>query len=492
MININNYYDTVIGLEVHIELSTKSKIFCSCKNSFAERENENTCPVCLGMPGALPVLNKAVLDSSIKLAAATSSKVSNYIKFDRKNYFYPDNPQGYQISQFYLPFAKEGFIDLDKYNKRIRIKEMHMEDDAGKLYHDKYSDRTRVDFNRSGIPLIEVVTEPDFRNSDEVLSFLEELRDIVRYLNISDAKIQEGSMRVDINLSVKEKESSEYGTRVELKNLGSFCEIKRAILSESMRQISLLENNEDIECETRRWDERNSLSHAIRKKESCFDYRYFREPNIPTIFISDEDIKRIRESINELRRDKIERYIREYSLDRAAAHTLTERLSIARLFESTIDICKNKYSDIWFGDNAEMIKYIINLLSNELSSIANKNNIDLENVIFSTEYLAKLIELIHNNRVNYMNAKLAFENMILYDKEPEAFIKDNNLYIIRDRDIIFKEIKAVLEENIDVVSDYRSGKKKVFGYILGLVMKRMKNLADPTIVNEIAKKILEE
>lgn len=309
-------YETVIGLEVHVELATKTKIFCGCSTAFGGAPNTHTCPVCTGMPGSLPVLNKQVVEYAIGVGLATGCTITRYCKFDRKNYFYPDNPQNYQISQLYLPICRDGHVEIETASgtKSVGIHEIHMEEDAGKLIHDEWEDISLVDYNRSGVPLIEIVSEPDMRSADEVIAYLEKLRLIIQYLGASDCKLQEGSMRADVNLSVREVGASAFGTRTEMKNLNSFKAIARAIEGERERQIELLEEGKSVTQETRRWDDNKEYSYAMRSKEDAQDYRYFPDPDLTPVFISDEWLERIREKQPEFRTEKMERYKREYQI----------------------------------------------------------------------------------------------------------------------------------------------------------------------------------
>ena len=309
-------YETVIGLEVHVELATKTKIFCSCPTAFGGAPNTHTCPVCTGMPGALPVLNRQVVEDALAVGLAANCGINQYCRFDRKNYFYPDNPQNYQISQLYLPICHDGYVEIETSNgpKKIRIHEIHMEEDAGKLIHDEWEDSSLVDFNRSGVPLLEIVSEPDMRSADEVIAYLEKLRRMIQYLGASDCKLQEGSMRADVNLSVRELGAEEFGTRTEMKNLNSFSAIARAIEGETERQIDLLEDGKKVVQETRRWDDDKEYSYPMRSKEDAQDYRYFPEPDLPPIIISDEWLEEIRKRQPEFRDENQARYKEEYGL----------------------------------------------------------------------------------------------------------------------------------------------------------------------------------
>ena len=327
-------YETVIGLEVHVELATKTKIFCGCSTEFGGAPNTHTCPVCTGMPGSLPVLNRQVVEFALKAGIAANCKINQTCRFDRKNYFYPDNPQNYQISQLYLPICRDGWVEIETSagKKKVGIHEMHMEEDAGKLIHDEWEDCSLVDYNRSGVPLIEIVSEPDMRSAEEVTAYLEKLRHMMQYLGVSDCKLQEGSMRADVNLSVREAGCETFGTRTEMKNLNSFKAITRAIEGERERQIELLEAGKNVVQETRRWDDNKESSYAMRSKEDAKDYRYFPDPDLPPVHISDEWIRRIREEQPEMREEKIPRYQKEYGLSEYDAEILTESSRLAKLF----------------------------------------------------------------------------------------------------------------------------------------------------------------
>ena len=333
-------YETVIGLEVHVELATRTKIFCGCSTAFGGSPNSHTCPVCTGMPGSLPVLNKKVLEYAVAVGLASNCRITEYCKFDRKNYFYPDNPQNYQISQLYLPICRDGWVEIDtpQGQKKIGIHEIHMEEDAGKLIHDEWEDRTLVDYNRSGVPLIEIVSEPDMRNADEVISYLDKLRLIIQYLGASDCKLQEGSMRADVNLSVREKGETAFGTRTEMKNLNSFRAIARAIEGEKNRQIDLLESGEKVVQETRRWDDAKETSYPMRSKEDAQDYRYFPDPDLTPVFISREFLEEIRARQPELRTEKMKRYREEYDIPEYDIEIITGSKHMADLFEATVSL----------------------------------------------------------------------------------------------------------------------------------------------------------
>ena len=357
---MSKVYETVIGLEVHVELASKTKIFCGCSTAFGGAPNSHTCPVCTGMPGSLPVLNKQVVEYAIAVGLATNCSITQYCKFDRKNYFYPDNPQNYQISQLYLPICRNGGVEIETAagKKTVGIHEIHMEEDAGKLVHDEWEDCSIVDYNRSGVPLIEIVSEPDMRSAEEVIAYLEKLRLIIQYLGASDCKLNEGSMRADVNLSVREMGAPEFGTRTEMKNLNSFKAIARAIEGERTRQIELIEEGKKVIQETRRWDDNKEYSYAMRSKEDAQDYRYFPEPDLVPIVINDEWIAEIKARQPELRTEKLERYKKEFGLPDYDAEIITGHKKFADLFEATTEICKKpkKVSNWIMGEIIRLLK----------------------------------------------------------------------------------------------------------------------------------------
>lgn len=472
-------YETVIGLEVHVELSTKSKIFCGCSTKFGGKPNSHTCPVCTGQPGALPVLNKGVVEKAIAVGLATNCSITQYCKFDRKNYFYPDNPQNYQISQLYLPICRNGYVEIETTTgkKKVRIHEIHMEEDAGKLIHDEWEDVSIVDFNRSGVPLIEIVSEPDMRSADEVIAYLETLRQTIQYLGASDCKLNEGSMRADVNLSVCEMGSKKFGTRTEMKNLNSFKAIARAIEGERMRQIELLEMGRKVVQETRRWDDNKESSHAMRSKEDAQDYRYFPEPDLIPIMISDEWINSIRQKLPELRPQKLIRYVKEYDIPEYDAKILTESKHIASLFEETTKICGNP-------------KKVSNWIMGETFRLCKDNDVEPDRVCFSPSNLAKLIDLIDVNVINSSVAKKVFEEIFTSDVDPEKYIEEHGLKSMNDESEIRRIIEKVISENPKAIDSYRAGKEKALGAIVGQTMRATKGIANPAIVNRILMEII--
>jgi aspartyl-tRNA(Asn)/glutamyl-tRNA(Gln) amidotransferase subunit B len=473
-------FETVIGLEVHVELATKTKIFCSCSTEFGGEPNSHTCPVCTGMPGSLPVLNKQVVEYAIAVGLATNCKITQNCKFDRKNYFYPDNPQNYQISQLYLPICRDGGIEIeteDGGKKTIGIHEIHMEEDAGKLVHDEWGENSLVDFNRSGVPLIEIVSEPDMRSADEVIAYLEKLRLIIQYLGASDCKLQEGSMRADVNLSVREAGASEFGTRTEMKNLNSFKAIRRAIEGERERQIDLIESGQKVVQETRRWDDTKEYSYAMRSKEDAQDYRYFPEPDLVPITISDEWLDEIRSRQPELRTEKLERYKKEFNIPEYDAGIITSNKKLADIFEETTAICNNP-------------KKVSNWLMVETMRLLKEHDMEPEQITFSPENLAKLIQLTEARAVNSSVAKEVFEKIFEENIDPEKYVEENGLKTVSDDGALRSTIEKVIAENPQSVEDYKSGKKKAIGFLVGQTMKAMQGKADPGMVNQILTELL--
>lgn len=474
-------YETVIGLEVHVELSTKTKIFCSCSTEFGGEPNSHTCPVCTGMPGSLPVLNKKVVEYAAAVGLATNCKITKNCKFDRKNYFYPDNPQNYQISQLYYPICRDGCIEIetkDGGKKTVGIHEIHMEEDAGKLVHDEWGENSLVDFNRSGVPLIEIVSEPDMRSADEVIAYLDKLRLIIQYLGASDCKLQEGSMRADVNLSVREVGTQEFGTRTEMKNLNSFKAIARAIEAEKERQIDIIESGGKVLQETRRWDDNKDYSYAMRSKEDAQDYRYFPEPDLVPILISDEWLEDIKATQPEFRDEKVERYKRDYKIPEYDAQIITGDKHLADLFEATTAICNNP-------------KKVSNWLMVETMRLMKENNIEPAELKFSPENLAKLVNLAEAKVINSQTAKEVFEKIFSEDIDPEKYVEDNGLKAVFDDGALREVIKKVIEANPQPVKDYHNGKKKAMGFLVGQIMKEMQGKADPALANKLLKELLQ-
>ncbi len=472
-------YETVIGLEVHVELATKTKIFCGCSTAFGGAPNTHTCPVCTGMPGSLPVLNKQVLEYAVAVGLATNCNITKYCKFDRKNYFYPDNPQNYQISQLYLPICRDGKVEIETPDgkKWIGIHEIHMEEDAGKLVHDEWEDCSLVDYNRSGVPLIEIVSEPDMRNAEEVIAYLEKLRMIVQYLGASDCKLQEGSMRADVNLSVREVGAEAFGTRTEMKNLNSFRAIARAIEGEKERQIKLIEAGKRVVQETRRWDDGKGESYAMRSKEDAQDYRYFPDPDLVPIVLDDAFLDAIRKRQPEFRQEKMARYQEMFDIPAYDIEIITETKKMADLFEETVAL-------------GAQPKKVSNWLMVETLRLLKENNMDAEDIRFSPVHLAGLIRLTDAKAINSTVAKEVFEEMFHHDIDPEKYVEEKGLKTVNDEGALRKTVEEVIANNPQSVEDYRKGKEKAIGFLVGQTMKAMKGKADPGMVNQLLKELL--
>ena len=472
-------YETVIGLEVHVELATKTKIFCGCSTAFGGAPNTHTCPVCTGMPGSLPVLNKQVLEYAVAVGLATNCDITRYCKFDRKNYFYPDNPQNYQISQLYLPICRNGKVEIEteKGKKYVGIHEIHMEEDAGKLVHGEWNDCSLVDYNRSGVPLIEIVSEPDMRSAEEVIAYLEKLRMTIQYLGASDCKLQEGSMRADVNLSIREAGAKEFGTRTEMKNLNSFKAIARAIEGERERQIDLLESGEKVIQETRRWDDNKGESYAMRSKEDAQDYRYFPDPDLVPIEVDEAFLDRIRERQPEFREEKMARYKEEFDIPEYDIDIITGSKRMADLFEATVAL-------------GAQPKKVSNWLMVETLRLLKENDMEPEDIRFSPEHLAALIAMADKKEINSSVAKEVFEEIFKSDVDPAKYVEEKGLKTVNDEGALRKTVEEVIANNPQSVQDYKSGKEKAIGFLVGQTMKAMKGKADPGMINKMLKELL--
>ncbi|MGN0569503.1 MAG: Asp-tRNA(Asn)/Glu-tRNA(Gln) amidotransferase subunit GatB [Candidatus Fimenecus sp.] len=473
-------WEIVMGLEVHTELSTKTKIFCNCSTQFGGEPNTHVCEICSGMPGTLPLLNKKVVEYAVRTGLATNCSITQYNKFDRKNYFYPDLPKAYQISQLYLPICRNGYIEVDTAEgekKKIRIHEIHMEEDAGKLIHDEWEDCTLVDYNRCGVPLLEIVSEPDFRSAEEVLQYLERLRAILQYIGASDCKMQEGSLRADINLSVRKKGEEKFGVRTEMKNMNSFKAIQRAIEYESQRQIELLEEGGIVTQETRRWDDNKGVSTAMRSKEDAQDYKYFPEPDLPPIEISDEYIENIKNNMPELPEEKKQRYMTELGLPEYDTNILTGSVYLVRLFERTVEVTGNP------KDSA-------NWIMGELMKLLNDSQTLPENMSFEFDSLGKIINLVNSGKINRGTGKKVLEKVFADNVEPEKYIEENNLGAMTDTGAIKSVIEQVIAENEKSVNEYKGGKTQAFQYLIGQSMRALRGKAPAQEVQKILKELL--
>ncbi len=466
-------WETVIGLETHVELATKTKIFCSCTTAFGGDPNTHCCPVCTGMPGTLPVLNKKVLEFAVKAGLALNCEITRYTKFDRKNYFYPDLPKAYQISQLYLPICRDGRVDIGG-GKTVRIHELHMEEDAGKLVHDPWIDQTRADYNRCGVPLIEIVTEPDFRTADEVIAYLEKLKETLTYLGVSDCKMQEGSLRCDVNLSVRPAGSGELGTRTEMKNLSSFKAIARAIDYEANRQIELIQEGKRVVQETRRWDENKDATYAMRSKENAQDYRYFPEPDIPPVELSQDYLDALRAAQPELAPAKRARWQADWGLPEYDCQMLTSDPTLARFFEDTVAL-------------GAPPKQAANWIMGQVLAALSARAMEPKAMPLTPPTLARLIALVEGGALNRNTAVKVFEAVFDADGDVDAYVRDHGLEQVNDDALVEQAVERVLCANPKSVEDYRSGKDKAFGFLVGQVMRELKGKADPRAVNRLLR-----
>ncbi|MCL2049288.1 MAG: Asp-tRNA(Asn)/Glu-tRNA(Gln) amidotransferase subunit GatB [Defluviitaleaceae bacterium] len=467
-------WETVIGLEVHAELATKTKIFCGCSTEFGGEPNSRVCPVCAGMPGTLPVLNRAVVEYAIRLGLALDCTITRHCKFDRKNYFYPDLPKAYQVSQLYLPICRDGRMDIGE--SVIGIHEIHMEEDAGKLIHDKGG--TLMDFNRCGVPLLEIVTKPDFRTGDEVIAYLEKLREILLFLGICDCKMQEGSLRADVNLSMR-RPGEAFGTRTEMKNLNSFKAVARAIEYERARQIEILENGGAVTQETRRWDDEIGESYGMRSKENAQDYRYFPEPDLLPIAISEDWLTQVRAKLPELAHQKRARYIRDFGLSEYDSAVLTRHKNISDLFEAVAQKS---------GNATEAAR----LISGEIMRLMGVAKTLPENLEIDPAKLAALIAALTDGKINREAYKETVEAVYLHNVEPEQFIAEKGLLMISDCEAIRQAVQEIIAANAAAVADYHAGKDKAFGFLMGQAMRKLGRAGNPEAVRTMLGEVLNE
>lgn len=468
-------YEVVIGLEVHAELSTKTKIFCSCPTEFGGEPNTHCCPICMAMPGALPVLNEKVLEYAVKAGLATNCTISQDSKNDRKNYFYPDLPKSYQISQFDKPLCKEGYVEIEKENgekKKIGLTRIHIEEDAGKLNHDEFGGGTLVDLNRAGVPLIEIVSEPDLRSSEEAEKYLRKIKSILEYIEVSDCKMQEGSFRADVNVSVRKKGETKLGTRTEMKNMNSFRAIVRGIEYEIDRQIEVLENGGKVEQETLRWDDVSGKTFSMRDKEDAQDYRYFPEPDLVAIRLSTEYIENIKKALPELPETRRIRYVEEYKLTQREADLLTVSKHLSDLFEATTKICNNP-------------KAVANWILSDISRILNEKEMEPEQIPFTQEQLAEVIQLIQKGTISSAIAKKVVEELFEEPKAPSKIIEEKGWIQISDEGAIRAVVLEILEKNPQSVADYKAGKDRAIGFLVGQAMKQTKGKANPQMLNKM-------
>jgi len=473
-------YEPIIGLEVHAQLKTRTKIFCACSTVFGAPPNTHTCPVCLGMPGVLPVLNKKVVEYTLRMALATHCELNRESRFARKNYFYPDLPKGYQISQYELPIAKNGFVEIDinGRKKQIGITRIHMEEDAGKLTHDPDRPLSMVDFNRTGVPLMEIVSEPDIRSPEEAGAYLRHLRAILRYLDISDGNMEEGSFRCDANVSIRPKGAEAFGTRTELKNLNSFKHVEKAISFEISRQKEILEDGGRVIQETRLWDPDKNISISMRGKEEAHDYRYFPDPDLLPLIIDDDWIDAIKQHIPELPEEKKQRFMEQYLLPAYDADFLTSSRELADYFEACVKVYSNP-------------KPVSNWIMGSLMGLLNARGTSIDRSPVSPGDLARLLRLIDDKIISTTIAKTVFDEMAQTGKSPEDIVEEKGLVQVTDGSAIQEAVSRVLQQCSKEVNDYKNGKVKLFGFFVGQVMKETKGKADPKKVNEILKNMLE-
>lgn len=466
-------YEIVCGLEVHVEMNTKTKIFCGCTTAFGGAPNTHTCPVCTGQPGALPVLNRAVVEGAMSTGLALGCEITRLTRFDRKNYFYPDLPKAYQISQLYAPICMGGGIAVTTdggEEKYIRLHEIHMEEDAGKLVHDPWTESTLCDYNRCGVPLMEIVTEPDFRSAHEVIDFLTKLRSTLQFLGVSDCKMQEGSIRADLNVSVRPAGSEKLGTRTEMKNMNSFKAIAKAIETEAARQIEVLEEGRAVKQETRRWDDNKDASFAMRSKENAQDYRYFPEPDLPPVYIDDAWLERVRAHQPELADAKRARYREEYGLSEHDIGILCQNARLCRLLEAAIA-------------QGASPKEAANWILSEVLRLCKERAVDPYDLELDAGKLALILQLLGAGKIDRAGARNTLEAVFADDADVEAYIKKEKLAIERDETAVAGAIAQVLAENADAVEKFRAGNEKVMGFLTGQCMKLLRGKADPKQVS---------
>ena len=478
-------YEPVIGLEVHAQILTESKIFCGCSTRFGEGPNRNTCPVCMGFPGVLPVLNRKVVEHTIRTGLATHCDIARRSRWARKNYFYPDLPKGYQISQYELPLCTGGHVDVnvDGASKRVRLTRIHMEEDAGKNIHDVCGDHSLVDLNRAGVPLMEIVSEPDMRSPDEAGDYLRTLRSILEYLEVCDGNMEEGSFRCDANVSLRPEGDEELGVKVEIKNLNSFKAVEKALEYEIRRQGQVLSEGDAVTQETRLWDPDAEVTRAMRSKESAHDYRYFPDPDLLPLEIDDEWVGEIRATLPELARERQGRFMEEYGLPAYDADILTQRRDVADYFETAVAAHGNA-------------KAMANWLMGDLFRVLKERKLDaalrIEHWPVAAADLARMVQLVDEGTISGKLAKTVFNDMLETGKGPDAIVKEKGLEQVSDTGALDAAVDEVLAACEGQVAEFRAGKEKVFGFLVGQVMKATRGKANPQMVNEILRSKLEE
>lgn len=479
ILDIYPEYEANIGMEVHTQLKTKSKIFCSCPNQFGAQPNKNICPVCAGYPGVLPILNRKVADFAIMLGLATKSQIARVSEFARKHYMYPDLPKNFQITQDGKPICTEGYIPIelpDATEKQVRLIRIHIEEDAGKSLHLE-NNESHVDLNRAGTPLLEIVSYPDMTNAYEAKTYLMSLRAIVQYLEISDANMEEGSFRADVNVSVRKKGSEELGTKVEVKNINSFRFISQAINYEIERQIRLIEEGQQVVQETRTWDEKNHKTNFMRTKEEAFDYRYFSEPDLPIIITDDEWIERLRKALPELPHQKYHRFQHDYDLTPYEAHILITHPNLANFFEATTQLCKKP-------------KQVSNWILRDLLAYLNEHKLELNECNIKPETLSELIIEVDKEIITNKTAQEVFLEMAHTGKYPSIIVQEKNLKQISSVDELKPIILEIIEKNPEQVEDYKQGNERVFAFFIGQAMKATKGKGNPKIIKKLLEKHL--
>ena len=467
-------YEVVIGLEVHAELSTKSKIFCSCSTEFGGDPNTHCCPICMAMPGTLPVLNEKVVEYAVKAGLATNCEIAKVSKSDRKNYFYPDLPKAYQISQFDMPLCQNGYVEIETENgpKKIRLLRIHIEEDAGKLNHDPYRGGSLVDLNRAGVPLIETVSMPDLSSSAEAEAYLRKLKSIFEYIEVSDCKMQEGSLRADVNVSIRKKGENKLGTRTEMKNMNSFKSIVRGIEYEINRQVEILDNGGVIEQETLRWDDALGKTFSMRDKEDAQDYRYFPDPDLALIKLSDEYVEEIRKNLPELPESRRKRYIEDFGLPEYDAKMITASKYLSNMFEKAVEVCNNP-------------KSVSNWIMSDIARILNEKEMEPSEIPFTASYLGNLIVLIDKGTISSAIAKKVLDELFVDPKEPQKIVEEKGWVQISDEGAIKEVVQKVLENNAQSVADFKAGKDKALGFLVGQAMKETRGKANPQMLNKM-------
>ena len=468
-------FETVIGLEVHAQLNTRSKIFCGCSTAFGAPPNTNTCQVCLGMPGVLPVLNKKVVEYAIKMALATHCKITSPNRFARKNYFYPDLPKGYQVSQFELPIAEHGWLEIETGGpkKRIGITRIHMEEDAGKLVHDDHEPKTYVDLNRTGVPLIEIVSEPDIRSPEDAAAYLKKLHAILRYLDICDGNMQEGSFRCDANISLRPAGQLELGTRTELKNMNSFRNVQRALEFEVRRQRDILLDGGAVVQETLLWDADKNITNSMRGKEEAHDYRYFPDPDLIPVVIDEKWIADIQEGLPELPNERKKRFVSEFDLPDYDAEVLTSAKELADYFERALAV---------FPQAKKLSNWMMTELMRELKG---EDGPDIRECPISPENLGALLKIIDQGTISGKIAKMVFMDMMVTGKDAETIVKEKNLVQMSDEGELLEMVKEIIAANPQQAADYKDGKTKLMGYFVGQLMQKTRGKANPKLANQL-------